>query len=156
MQRREDGANCLCFTRAVKTNRAEDSPLLLVLRSAISFLAIFNGLRERVLKRDQFGCRACGASAPLVVHHRARRNEARLLVTLCAGCHMRLHHSYGFRHWLSGTLLRLWRELHQRDPVQLQLSLKTASKQKHLGGVQGSQNASTELMEDLDRGLYPA
>jgi hypothetical protein len=41
---------------------------------------------------------------------------------------MRLHHSYGFRHWLSGTLLRLWRELHQCDPVQLQLPLKSAAK----------------------------
>ena len=93
-------------------------------------LRLFGGLRERVLKRDRFGCRVCGASAPLVVHHRDGRNEARLLVTLCAGCHMRLHHSYGFRHWLSGLLLRLWRELHHRDLVQLQLSLKKTSKVK--------------------------
>jgi hypothetical protein len=64
----------------------------------------------------------------LVVHHRDRRNEVKLLVTLCAGCHMRLHHSYGFRHWLSGTLLGLWRELHQCDPVQLQLSLENVAK----------------------------
>jgi hypothetical protein len=44
-----------------------------------------------------------------------------------AGRHMRLHHSYGFRHWLSGTLLRLWREWHQRDPVQLQLAFKSTA-----------------------------
>lgn len=91
-------------------------------------LRFFGGLRERILKRDRFVCRACGARSPLVVHHRDRRNEAKLLVTLCAGCHMRLHHSYGFRHWLSGTLLKLWRELHQCDPVQLQLSLKNVAK----------------------------
>jgi hypothetical protein len=90
-------------------------------------LRFFGGLRERVLKRDRFGCRVCGARSPLVVHHRDRRNEAKLLVTLCAGCHMRLHHSYGVRHWLSGTLLRLWRELHQCKPVQLQLPLKTTA-----------------------------
>jgi hypothetical protein len=93
-------------------------------------LRFFGGLRERVLKRDRFGCRVCGANAPLVVHHRDGRNEARLLITLCAGCHMSLHHSYGSRQWLSGALLRLWRELHHRDPVQLQLSLKQRNKVK--------------------------
>ncbi|MDQ2947740.1 MAG: hypothetical protein M3Y27_17700 [Acidobacteriota bacterium] len=91
-------------------------------------LRFFGGLRERVLRRDRFVCRVCGANSSLVVHHRERRNEARLLVTLCAGCHMRLHHSYGFRHWLSGRLLRLWRELHQGEPVQLQLALENAAK----------------------------
>jgi hypothetical protein len=90
-------------------------------------LRFFGGLRERVLKRDRFGCRVCGARSHLVVHHRDWRNEPKLLVTLCAGCHMRLHHSYGVRHWLSGTLLRLWRELHQRDPVQLQFAFRNAA-----------------------------
>jgi hypothetical protein len=61
-------------------------------RDDIVLLRFFGGLRERILKRDRFVCRACGATSPLVVHHRARRNEAKVLVTLRAGCHIRLHH----------------------------------------------------------------
>jgi hypothetical protein len=30
----------------------------------------FGGLRERVLARDGYGCRVCGARSHLVVHHR--------------------------------------------------------------------------------------
>jgi hypothetical protein len=72
----------------------------------------FGGLRDRILKRDRYRCRGCGARSRLVVHHRDRRNEEELLLTLCIGCHMRVHHSYGLRHWLPAMLLGLWRELH--------------------------------------------
>jgi hypothetical protein len=91
-------------------------------------LRLFGGLRDRILKRDRFRCRGCGARSRLVVHHRDRRNEEELLLTLCIGCHMRVHHSYGMRHWLPGRLLGLWREWHEGDPVQLQLSLKNVSR----------------------------
>jgi hypothetical protein len=37
---------------------------------------------------------------------------------------MRVHHSFGFRHWLPAKLLKLWREWHEGEPVQLQLSLE--------------------------------
>src|ERR1700674_2829634 len=84
----------------------------------------FGGLRDRILKRDRFRCRGCGACSRLVVHHRDRRNEEELLLTLCIGCHMRVHHSYGLRHGLPGMLLGLWREWHEGEPVQLQLALK--------------------------------
>ena len=40
-------------------------------------LRFFGGLREVVLKRDRFRCRACGASARLVVHHRSGDNQKR-------------------------------------------------------------------------------
>ena len=85
---------------------------------------LFGGLRDRVLKRDGFRCRGCGARSRLLVHHRDIRNEEELLLTLCIGCHMRVHHSYGFRHWLPAMLLRLWREWHEGDPIQFQLPLK--------------------------------
>jgi hypothetical protein len=73
-------------------------------------LRLFGGLRDRVLKRDEFRCRGCGARSRLLVHHRDKQNEEELLLTLCIGCHIRVHHSYGFRRWLPATLLRLWRE----------------------------------------------
>jgi hypothetical protein len=38
---------------------------------------------------------------------------------------MRVHHSYGLRHWLPAMLLTLWREWHEGEPVQLQLSLES-------------------------------
>ena len=85
----------------------------------------FGGMRERVLERDRFRCRACGTRSRLVVHHRHGSNEPNLLVTLCIRCHTRIHCGSGLRHWLSGTLLRLWRELHRHDPVQLQLELRS-------------------------------
>jgi hypothetical protein len=64
----------------------------------------------------------------LVVHHRERSNAPASLVTLCIRCHTRIHCSSGVRHWLSGRLLRLWRELHLRDPVQLQLLFRNTAK----------------------------
>jgi len=96
-------------------------------------LRFFGGLRERVLERDRFRCRACGARSPLVVHHRDRSNQPESLVTLCIRCHMRIHRSSGFRYWFSAILMRLWRDLHPRKPVQLQLALKNATKKQTSG-----------------------
>ena len=47
-------------------------------------LRFFGGLRETILKRDRFRCRACGDVARLVVHQ--EHNEKRGLITLCIGC----------------------------------------------------------------------
>jgi 5-methylcytosine-specific restriction endonuclease McrA len=94
-------------------------------------LRFFDGLRERVLKRDRLCCRGCGVSAALVVHHRAPQNQAETLITLCVRCHMRVHHSTGSRYWFPRILLRLWGELHQRgEPLQLQLTLGRAMKRR--------------------------
>jgi hypothetical protein len=83
----------------------------------------FGGLREAVLKRDRFSCRACGARRRLVVHHREERNAKALLITLCIRCHVRLHRSRRLRYWVPEVLLHLWRELHPAGPMQLQLQL---------------------------------
>jgi len=84
-------------------------------------LRFFGGLREVVLKRDRFRCRACGASARLVVHHRSDDNQKSRLITLCIGCHTRVHRYRVLRSWVPEVLLKLWRERHPREPVQLQL-----------------------------------
>jgi DNA-binding transcriptional LysR family regulator len=84
-------------------------------------LRFFGGLREVVLKRDRFRCCVCGASARLVVHHRNGDNQKRRLITLCIGCHTRVHRYRAFRSWVPEVLLKLWRERHFCEPVQLQL-----------------------------------
>jgi hypothetical protein len=84
-------------------------------------LRFFGGLREVILKRDRFRCRACSASARLVVHHRSGVNRRRRLITPCIGCHTRVHRFRALRSWVPEVLLRLWRERHPREPVQLQL-----------------------------------
>lgn len=87
----------------------------------------FGGLREVVLKRDRFSCRACGAQWRLVVHHREERNKKALLITLCIRCHVRLHRSRWLRYWVPEVLLGLWKELHPGRPLQLQLPLVVTS-----------------------------
>jgi hypothetical protein len=89
-------------------------------------LRLFGGMRERVLERDRFRCRVCGARQRLLIHHRDRHNEPKVLVTLCSRCHVRIHRSLGVRHWLSGLLLKLWREPHRHEPMQLRLALGPA------------------------------
>jgi hypothetical protein len=91
-------------------------------------LRFFGGLHEAVLKRDRSRCRNCGSGAPLVVHHRNGDNEQRLLITLCIGCHVRLHRYRGLNRWLPKALLELWREVHPGQPLQMQLDLSIRSK----------------------------
>src|SRR5438309_8584721 len=100
-------------------------------------LRFFGGLRERVLERDRFRCRGCGQRSALVVHHRDRHNRANMLITLCIRCHIRIHHSSGLRYSLSQMLVRLWRELHPKTPMQLQLTFRNAEiKEKSKGVVE--------------------
>lgn len=88
----------------------------------------FGGLREGVLQRDGLRCRGCGSGAALLVHHRGREDRAESLITLCIRCHMRIHHASASRYWFPRMLLRLWRELHIREPVQLQLALEDVAR----------------------------
>ena len=89
-------------------------------------LRFFGGLRERVLRRDGFRCRACNTGSPFLVHHRAIDGEERSLITLCIRCHIRVHRWRRFRHKVSAMLVQLWTELHAGAPLQLQLPLGTA------------------------------
>jgi hypothetical protein len=57
MELREPGYWRLCYCRRYRS------------------LRFCGSLREAVLKRDRFRCRACGASARLVVHHRNGDNK---------------------------------------------------------------------------------
>ena len=73
----------------------------------------FGGLRERVLVRDAWSCRACGAPDDLLVHHRRPgSNRAALLLTLCRACHTRVHHTRRPAYSFDALLRDLWREMH--------------------------------------------
>ena len=83
--------------------------------------ARFGGGREGVLARDHYLCRVCRASAPLVVHHRRPSNRPSALITLCRGCHARLHRLRAIDRWVPDLLVQLWAEQHPGSPLQLQL-----------------------------------
>ncbi|MDA2912748.1 HNH endonuclease [Acidobacteriia bacterium AH_259_A11_L15] len=53
-------------------------------------------LRRQVLERDGWRCQYCGGCAELEIHHiqprsRLGHDREENLVTVCAGCHRRLH-----------------------------------------------------------------
>ena len=62
--------------------------------------AHFGGLRERVLERDGYLCRGCGASGrnkrSIAVHHRRPgRSRLDLMISLCPACHAKIHRTAG-------------------------------------------------------------
>ncbi len=57
---------------------------------------IYRRLMKRVLERDGWRCRKCGALENLQIHHKIKRSQLGNdslgnLVTLCAYCHMEEH-----------------------------------------------------------------
>lgn len=94
----------------------------------------FAGLRERVLIRDGRCCAACGEFDParLIVHHRRPGiQQMRLLISLCRGCHARVHHTWRPAYGFSPSLRALWREQYPQLAEQLELAL-TISVPAHL------------------------
>jgi 5-methylcytosine-specific restriction endonuclease McrA len=66
----------------------------------------FGGNREIVLARDRYRCASCGAgNAKLHVHHRQPGvSEPGLLITVCFGCHARLHRLASIHVWIPELL----------------------------------------------------
>jgi ATP-dependent DNA helicase RecQ len=57
---------------------------------------LYEDLRQQVLRRDGWRCQSCGTMSNLEVHHKAFRSRSghdseENLITLCAGCHARIH-----------------------------------------------------------------
>lgn len=83
----------------------------------------FGGHRAAVLERDAHCCQACGSESLLHVHHRHPGvHDPEWLVTLCAGCHARVHRLEALRHRLPPVLLDFWEEQHPATPRQLQFA----------------------------------
>jgi 5-methylcytosine-specific restriction endonuclease McrA len=56
----------------------------------------YDQLKKEVLARDGWKCQCCGSLISLQVHHLVRRSQLgsdtlENLMTLCAGCHRRVH-----------------------------------------------------------------
>jgi len=83
----------------------------------------FGGFREAVLTRDGC-CQLCLTGQRLVVHHRRPGTEKPAWqITLCRGCHARLHRRQQLPGVYGALFFRLWREQHPRSPAQLCLPL---------------------------------
>jgi len=87
----------------------------------------FGGLREQVLRRDGYCCRACGASGrgkrSIVVHHRVPGvSRLHLMISLCPACHAIVSRTRVVRRHMSALLLELWREQHPDGHEQTILS----------------------------------
>jgi hypothetical protein len=86
----------------------------------------FGGNRESALERDGRACRGCQAQHYLNVHHRHPGDHTQL-VTLCAGCHARVHRTRILGRWLPEILVDLWREWHPDVVEQLRLPLEMSA-----------------------------
>ena len=91
--------------------------------------AYFGGLREVVLERDGYCCRVCGASGrdkwSITVHHRVPgKSTLNLMISLCPGCHARVHRTRVVLSEMAPLLLKLWREQHPRGHEQTLLDFQ--------------------------------
>lgn len=94
--------------------------------------AYFGGLRENVLERDSHRCRVCNASGrekrSIVVHHRVPgRSVLPMMLSLCPGCHSRVHRTKAVLSQMPPLLLQLWREQHPRGHEQTTLNFTAPS-----------------------------
>ena len=90
----------------------------------------FGGLREAVLERDGYRCRVCDASGrdkrSIIVHHRVPgKSFLRLMISLCPGCHAKVHRTIAVLTEMPPLLLELWREQHPQGHEQTILDFKS-------------------------------
>ncbi len=95
--------------------------------------AYFGGLRETVLERDGYACRVCGAPGhdkrSINVHHRVPgRSLLHLMISLCPGCHAKVHRTKAVLSHMPPLLLELWREQHPRGHEQTVLNFSQPPK----------------------------
>jgi 5-methylcytosine-specific restriction endonuclease McrA len=89
----------------------------------------FGGLREAVLERDGYRCRVCDASGrdkrSIIVHHRVPgKSVLSLMISLCPGCHAKVHRTKAVLSELPPLLLILWREQHPQGHEQTNLNFR--------------------------------
>lgn len=89
----------------------------------------FGGLREAVLERDGYRCRVCDAPGTgkrsIIVHHRVPgQSRMHLMISLCPGCHARVHRTKAVLVSMPSLLLELWREQHPKGHEQTALDFR--------------------------------
>ena len=57
---------------------------------------LYEELRNKVLRRDDWGCQSCGTMSNLEVHHKESRSHSgddsqQNLITVCTRCHSAIH-----------------------------------------------------------------
>jgi hypothetical protein len=74
----------------------------------------FGDLREEVLRRDGYRCRVCDELDPGVHHRVPGVSKLHLMISLCPGCHAKVHRTKMMlaKIEVSPLLLELWREQH--------------------------------------------
>lgn len=82
-----------------------------------------------VLERDGYCCRVCGTSGrdkrSITVHHRVLgKSVLHLMISLCPGCHAKVHRTKMVLTQLPPLLLELWREQHPEGHEQTVLNFK--------------------------------
>ena len=91
----------------------------------------FGGLREMVLERDGYRCRVCDrpgtGKRSITVHHRVPgESKLQLMISLCPGCHARVHRTKAVLAAMPPLLLVLWREQHPDGHEQTALDFRRA------------------------------
>jgi hypothetical protein len=91
----------------------------------------FGGLREQVLERDEYRCRVCEAPGrdkrSITVHHRVPgKSVLNLMISLCPGCHAKVHRTKAVLSQMPPLLLELWREQHPEGHEQISLVFRPA------------------------------
>ena len=89
----------------------------------------FGGLRETVLERDGYRCRVCAlpgrGKRRITVHHRdPGKSVLELMISLCPGCHARVHRTRAVLKGMPPSLLALWREQHPQGHEQTALDFR--------------------------------
>ena len=88
----------------------------------------FQGLRNRVLRRDGYRCTGCNSEHLVVHHRRALGATTGIFITLCPKCHAQVHRTLRLRYGrLTPHLLALWREQHRGLAEQIELPLGTGA-----------------------------
>jgi hypothetical protein len=97
----------------------------------------FGGLREKVLERDGYRCRVCDASGrdrrSIIVHHRVPgKSVMSLMISLCPGCHAKVHRTIAVLSEMPALLLVLWREQHPDGHEQTTMDFDVKAKAAEL------------------------
>jgi len=100
----------------------------------------FGALRETVLERDGYRCRVCDASGrdkrSITVHHRVPgRSVLHLMISLCPGCHAKVHRTRTVLRHMPPLLLELWREQHPKGHEQTALDFHATSGEPRAHGM---------------------
>ncbi len=111
----------------------------------------FGGLREAVLERDGYRCRVCDASGrdkrSIIVHHRVPgKSVLSLMLSLCPGCHAKVHRTKAVLSAMPPLLLELWREQHPKGHEQVQLDFKLKEPALKLGLLLPEADRNQRLM----------